>query len=268
MAIGTIVAKIALQCNTWGLPKVSSKCRWFANPLLDSTKVSAQNQITMRNRAFLFSLLLTFTTVAVSANGESESSPAGPIKAGIVEFEVDATGLEPSLAPLVQNMTLVAYFDPSHYRAEMNTGGMGTTVAIANANNESMTLIDMMGMRLAVRELSVEETEVSVKYPGGTKEIAGYTCKRAVVTTAMGDVNLYVTDQIKAPKVNTQIPLYALEGFPLQMELNNGPMSISFVATKVTATTVDKSKFELVVPDGYDEKTPAELERLFGGLGF
>lgn len=68
--------------------------------------------------------------------------------------------------------------------------GMGKTIKIKNGEDKSVTtLIDMMGQKIAVKASAEEvqkdlenEMKASVEVMNETKDILGYTCKKAVIT--------------------------------------------------------------------------------------
>ena len=124
----------------------------------------------------------------------------------------------------------------------------------------------------AIKE-PVDKTTKDAKAPkvellDETKEIAGYTCKKAIVTDEEGNKYTYwYTDKIK---VSSEGQKYfdgnGIPGFPMLMEIAQNGMDI-----KLTATTFEKlpkkhQLFDMSIPEGYKVMTQEEMEKMMGGM--
>lgn len=186
---------------------------------------------------------------------------------GVIEYSVDADNLDPQLAPFLQDMTLRFEFSGDMVRAETNMGAMGTTTVIS-ANGKTITLMNMMGNKMAMDESPEDpDVDVVVEYTDAYKEILGYKCRKAVVTVAGTSMNYWVTKDIQLPKIESNVLIDELEGHPLQMELSMGQMTVIMEATSVEGKKISKDRFSTTIPEGYQLMTPEELQQLMGGMG-
>jgi GLPGLI family protein len=156
-------------------------------------------------------------------------------------------------------------------RTEQNTG-MGTTVSISDGDNGTMvTLMDMMGSKVAIKmgedELKKQKEVAKISTPkidylDETKDIAGYACKKAEITPDGSDesVVVYYTNEIQSPKVGEKYE--GLKGFPMQYEMKNQGMTMIMTVTEVNKEKISKSEF--TVPDEYEEMTMEEFQNNMG----
>ena len=156
--------------------------------------------------------------------------------------------------------------------------GMGKTVKIKNGEDNSViTLIDMMGQKIAIKMSSEEvqqdlekEKNVSVEIKNETKEILGYTCKKAVITMtddAGGEdiIIVYFTNELGDNVNYWDTPEFRnIDGIMLEFEMPTPQFTMTFTATSIDKKNVPKSDFE--IPDDYEIKTKEEVESIFGGM--
>ena len=144
-------------------------------------------------------------------------------------------------------------------RFEQETG-MSSTIVISDSDaNTSVVLMDAMGQRFKIT-LTQEDIESSiaqqgnpqVNYVSGTKEIMGYTCKKAEVTMAgMTEPSIfYYTEEIPPIELKGMESLN-LKGMPLEYEMTNQGISMTVTVTKMDRMTLNDSIFE--IPTGYNE---------------
>jgi GLPGLI family protein len=162
-------------------------------------------------------------------------------------------------------------------RTEMNMG-MGTTVVIFDSEARSgVTLMDFMGQKFAMK-MSTEELEKEMKETpqatvvntSETKEIAGYTCKKAIVTMkekgseTETELVVFYTDELASAKMNELNPLYKdIPGTMLEYSMNEKGMNMFLTAISVEKEKIADSEFE--TPEGYKVVTQDELQGMFGG---
>ena len=154
-------------------------------------------------------------------------------------------------------------------RVEQSVMG-GTQVVIANNKTKNSTiLMDMMGQKISmevtkedVEKAEAEAGEPKIEYVSGTKEIAGYKCKKALVTSPDTDDEfvIYYTEKIPATSSNQY---KSLKGFPLSYEVANSGMKMTITAKDVKKEKVSSSLFE--IPDGYTKMSQEDLKGMFGG---
>jgi GLPGLI family protein len=185
---------------------------------------------------------------------------------GTVVFSIDVNGdaLPPEAKAMFAGSEMTVFLKDNLSRTDMKMGPQATTT-ITDAKTKSMyTLMDMMGQKYKiVMKPDEKKAQPVVKELPETKEIAGYTCKKAEVTVegVTDPVTVYYTEAIANSGYNSQIK--GIKGYPLQFEMNQGGMKMSFLAKSVTKEKLDIAKF---TPDtkGYKETTREELMKSMG----
>ncbi|MCX6258403.1 MAG: hypothetical protein NTW49_10980 [Bacteroidia bacterium] len=133
--------------------------------------------------------------------------------------------------------------------------------------------VESAGMKKYIK-MSKEDVEkgftslptYDVKEVNETKEIAGYTCKKAEITDEEGNVNIiYYSADINVANSNWDNPIMKnIKGFPLEYsQPAGGNTTIKYVAKDVKKKKVKDSEF--AVPDGYTEMTKEEAAQMMGG---
>jgi hypothetical protein len=163
----------------------------------------------------------------------------------------------------------------SKARTEMNVGG-GTTVEILDyVAKTKVALINMMGQKFAIKQTREEIEKENADAPKGsinvtneTKNIAGYNCKKAIVTTDEDGVKttfeVWFTEEIGSKDANFDNPLYKdINGVLLEFSLKTPQIAMKFSATSVEKKTVPAKDFE--IPADYTLTTQEELKSKFGG---
>ena len=171
------------------------------------------------------------------------------------------------------------YFKEKITRSEMKMGSMMNMTTITNESTKDVLML-MSGMvgqnaiQTTLTELdeqkTTDENPFTVSLVDETKVIEGFTCNKAILTSEEGLESVFwYTEEIDISKkgqsyLNDQVP-----GFPMQFELNNGPMKMSMTVTKVEKS-IDKKKaatlFDMSIPEGYKEMTMEELQSM-GSMG-
>ena len=152
---------------------------------------------------------------------------------------------------------------------------MGKTVSISDGDAKTtIVLMDMMGQKIAVQSTPEEvQSELdkgpktSVNVTGETKDILGYTCKKAIITFEGEDteVIVYYTDELGTKALNFDNPQFKdIDGLMLEYEIPEEEFSMQFTAVTIEKTNVDDSAF--TIPEGYQIKTIEEMKGMFGGM--
>ncbi len=171
------------------------------------------------------------------------------------------------------------YFKGQMSRAEIKMQ-MGNTVAITDGKEGvTTTLMDMMGNKMAIK-FTKEDIEKEKKKNGNekpdvkitdeTKTIAGYLCKKAVITTKNSNdktttMNIWFTKDIAAPNsMRSGASNYeGLDGFMMEFETKMNSLTMKMTCRSAEQTTVENSMF--VIPEGYKTMTMDEMKNSFGG---
>ena len=163
----------------------------------------------------------------------------------------------------------------SKARTEMNVGG-GTTVEIVDYMSKSkIALINMMGQKYAIKQTTAEiekenegQAVGTVNITNETKNIAGYNCKKAIVTTDDDGVKttfeVWFTEEMGGKEANFDNPMYKnIPGVMLEFLLKTPQVNMKLSATSIEKKSVAAKDFE--IPSDYTLTTQDELRTKFGG---
>lgn len=192
---------------------------------------------------------------------------------GVVVYNItyDMEDMDPQMASFLPKTMKLTVKSPMS-RSEVIMG-MGSTISIFNSETRTgLTLMDMMGQKIAIKvtEDDVKEEmdkggEVEVIETDETKEILGYTCKKSIIKgEGLGDgLIVYFTDELSTGLENSDNPFFKdIKGLMLEFSMNQNEMNMHFTAVNVDKKKVDDSEFD--VPEGYEELTKEEMQSRFG----
>jgi GLPGLI family protein len=139
-------------------------------------------------------------------------------------------------------------------------------------------LLDFGGKKVAIRQTAAEiqalrnkqGQTVSVKEMKETKTIAGYLCKKVILTKKMMDgkevpSTVYYTDALDISKFKSFNSFPEIKGVPLEFSMKNGDKEFKVIARTIIKETIPPAEFS-VSPD-YKETSAGELSKIFGGKG-
>lgn len=217
-------------------------------------------------KLFKISICILLTLPMVSAMAQSFE--------GVITYEISYDNLPKEMAEYESMLPKesISTIKGHMYKMEQpSTMGMKQVTIMDNEAESGILLMEMMGKKSAIvldkesrEKFEKDQPEPEITYVDETKEIAGYTCKKALVqmpeSQGSGSLEVYYTDKILDLDMNQ---VKGLKGFPLQYTANTG----QFLMT-MTAQSVDKKKIseeEFVVPEGYEHITMEEFQKTFGG---
>ncbi len=193
-----------------------------------------------------------------------------------IKVSSDEEGMEMAVM-MLNGSTFDLYFADKKARSEMDMGSMMKLTTIVDDNSGEVLMLtgSIMGNRASrttTEELGTEgeeaEPNVDIKLTKKTKEIAGYKCKKAIITDVDGnEMEFWYTEEIKASQADMNTAVAKLPGQALEYSINQGGMMMSFTATKVeTSLSAEdkKSKFDMTIPEGYEEVTWEEFNSTGG----
>lgn len=168
----------------------------------------------------------------------------------------------------------VFYFKDNQIRMEMKMMGMSTVVISNSKDKSATTLMDLMGSKFAIKmtadDIEKEKEKMNgnikmdVRITNETKNIAGYTCKKAIASSRDGgDITIYFTNDIIAKNQGFSDQYKGVDGFPMEYQMAQNGMNMKFTAKSVTKEKVDAAKF--IIPKDYKLTTKEELAKMFGG---
>jgi GLPGLI family protein len=221
--------------------------------------------------------LVIYSTALVMMAAAMVAQAQDKLKEGKATFEIsypDAEEMNDQMLAMMPKES-VTYFKGSKRRAEVQTSFSNMVMIEDPDKKESYMCIDAMGKKTAVKstEADMEKTkaemgEYDVKLSDETKKIAGYTCKKAVVTMKKDDNTFDVWYTPDLPYDNASRHGWkGVEGFPLEFTLEQKAMGGN-VKTKLICTSVKKAEVSddmFKVPEGYTVMTREEAKKQWGG---
>ncbi len=214
-------------------------------------------------------LPIMFFFIYVSASAKEFS--------GVITYKINYEGemLNDQMKSMMpKTMTLTVKGNKA--KVEMITG-MGKTINITNGDEHTTTtMMDMMGKKYAFRSTTEEinkdmegSDNINVEYTNDTKDILGYTCKKAIIHMKgedEGDMTVYYTSELGGKELNFDNPQFKdIDGLMLEYEIANpkAGFTMHFIATNVEKKKVSDKEF--AIPDDYEVKTRDEIKTMFGG---
>ena len=195
---------------------------------------------------------------------------------GVITYKItypDNKFTESQLAMFPKVMTITVKGDNA--RSEFQTP-MVVQIEITNYTNKTKVgLINMMGQKYAIQQSAEEiQKEISnspqgqVKVTGETKTIAGYSCKKAVVTVdddgTKTTYEVWFNNEFGAFNSNFDNPMYKdINGVLLEFTMVTPQFSMVFSAISVEKKNVSSKEFE--IPAEYTITTKEELQSKMGG---
>jgi hypothetical protein len=218
----------------------------------------------------LFSTLAVVALSALSLNAQ--------IKEGTITYAMTVEGLPPEQAAMMGDMEVKMTFKENKSLMELSTVMMSQ---LASINEKGMTLvIEAYGNKMAVvqtkEEMDKEEAKLKdkspdpkIEYTSETKTIAGYECKKAVVTMLVGKdkkeekIDVWYSDKFnyldKDGKTKGEIK--GLKGVPFEYFSYRTGFKSKLIAKEVSTEPVSDDKFVLST-EGCKMMTMDELKSM------
>jgi hypothetical protein len=218
-------------------------------------------------KSSLTSILLFLVSIALMAGKPFE---------GVITYKIsypDSKFSEAQLNLFPKVMTISV--KGSKARTEMNTGA-GTQIGIVDyVAKTKVALINMMGQKYAYKQTAQDIEKENAEQPKGTvnvtnetKNIVGYICKKAIVTSDEDGVKstyeVWFTEELGNKDANFTNPLYKdINGVMMEFIIKNPQFSMKLSVTSVEKKAVAAKDFE--IPADYTLTTKEELKSKFGG---
>jgi GLPGLI family protein len=216
--------------------------------------------------------LMTFVLVVMGSAAITAAKPfEGVINYKITYPDSKYTEAQMNMFPKVMTVSVKG----SMARTEMNVGG-GTTVEIVDyVAKTKIALINMMGQKYAIKQTSAEIEKENADQPKGavtitneTKNIAGYTCKKAIVTInddgVKSTLEVWFTEELGGKDVNFDNPMYKdINGVLLEFSIKTPQITMRLSASSIEKKSIAQKDFE--IPADFTITTQEELKSKFGG---
>lgn len=198
------------------------------------------------------------------------------VKEGTVIYNMEFQGLPAEAASMMGTMETKVYFKKDKSLSEV-TSSMGTIKTLMDSKGMLMTM-DQMGQKVFMKsspaDLEKQTKDLAtpkIEYVNETKTIAGYECKKAIITTHVKDedvkTEVWYTDKIVSSamgKSKDAAMFKGLKGFPLEYVVSQGQIKIKMTAKEVTTAPVPDSMFALST-EGFTEMNMDDLKKAQGG---
>ncbi len=203
-------------------------------------------------------LFLSFNSLA--------QGPSGYIKYNMSYTESSMTKEELEMMPEETEM----WFKGDLVKLRMPMG-MGMQSDVLILKDKVVLLMDLMGNKLAMESTKTEvekQNSASKKavvklVDGETKKVAGYDCKKAILSTpGEKDMIVWYSDKIKS-NGSWYFQMSEIKGFPLEFSMKTGEMSVRMAAKEVRMENVDDAEF--TVSSDYKVMSQADMMKMMGG---
>lgn len=200
---------------------------------------------------------------------------------GLIKFEIEVSASNPQMemaVGMMQGSTMNLYFAGEDVHSEMNLGSMMTMSTIVLGKSEEVMILmsGMMGKKAiqtsleAIKEKAPKDSDAdfSVELIDETKQIQGYTCKKAVLTNENGDEMFsWYTTEIKVNTIGQSYHNEKIPGFPLEYNTSANGLVMTLSAVAIEEGINKKKKKELFstkIPEGYTKMSAEDLEKMGG----
>jgi len=201
---------------------------------------------------------------------------------GFILYDMKIEGLPPEQAAMIGDMENKVTFKNGKVLTEM-TSMMFTNQTVIDENGMVM-LMEQMGNKMAIKQTKDEmekeaakqkdkQADPKIEYINETKSIAGYECKKAIISIVGKDkkeekMEVWYSEKFANPnkegKGKGQGFMKGLKGMPFEYAGGQGGMKFKMIAKEVSVDPISDSKFNLST-DGYKLMTMDELKALQGG---
>lgn len=219
--------------------------------------------------------ILSFMMIAAIIMGFASTAISKDFS-GVITYKISYPGMEidASMAAMMPKMATLSIKE-NMSKFEISMGQMGKQVQIIDGEAKTVTTVmDMMGQKFyyvqTEDEIQAEEgaENVTVDIKDETKEIAGYECTKAVVTVMESGeemmFTIFFSEEIGSSSLNIDNPYFKdIPGAMLEFEIDTGAGTMKMEALSVDKKKLSDSDFE--VPEGFEEKSSAEIKQMFGG---
>lgn len=219
----------------------------------------------------LFAAIAVFVMTSVSAQ----------IKEGYIKYECEVSASDPQMemaVAMMEGSTMETCFTETMTRTKMTMGAFitNTTIVDIEKNEMLMLMSGMMGeMAIPISSDEIDEMEAEgddedteVELINETKKIAGYKCKKAIVTTGDEEVEMWYTEELDVNRKGSKVGHNGVPGYPLAFSSSNSGLVMEFTAVEVVGSLTDdqKESMTLEIPEGYEVKSMDDLKKMGGGM--
>ncbi|NWJ51564.1 MAG: hypothetical protein HXX14_11930 [Bacteroidetes bacterium] len=227
----------------------------------------------MKKLMSTFTVLLTAMVISLPVAKAQKAAFTGT-----VTYDVTVEGDIPEQAKAMMPTEMKSKFSNDKQSMVMNFGMMEQKTVYDVTKQEANVLMNVMGQKLLIKNnaTQIEEARkkegesLGVKVTTETATIAGFTCKKAIVSKKGKDgttinIDVFYTDDLDVSRFKFSNTFPEITGLPLEFTMKNGPMSFKLKARSVKKETIPATEF--TIPTDYKQVTMEELQGMFGGGG-
>ncbi len=202
---------------------------------------------------------------------------------GTVIYQMSVEGLPPEQASMMGDMDMKIIWKGNRAYIEQNS--MMYSMKTVSDEKSTLMLMDMMGKKSYMRVNAEKQKdkqndlpEYKVEYTNDTKKIAGYDCKKAIVTFKIKEEkdvvvevwyseqipNVYNSNQNYSNRRQGNTFLAKVKGLPLEYTIPQGQMLVKVTTTEINFNPVSDDVFNLST-DGYTEMKSEDMKKMGGG---
>ncbi len=228
------------------------------------------------------SLLAIMVMFVLSIQAQTDLSK-GHIKQEITDVASDDDQVAMQLEMMKGSTTNYHFNDAKNLMSMSMMGGMVEVKTLYTVEGEKIDLyFNAMGQKMLVQSNKAEmEAEAGDQAEAlknmqvtldkeDKKEILGYSCYKATIAMPDGEKGMsmtaYISEDVKAdPRLIQNLQYVELPGFPLELTVNMGPMTMTTTTVEIS-DKLDDSVFN-ISDEGYKKMTFKEFMDAMGGMG-
>jgi hypothetical protein len=234
-----------------------------------TNKKIAASQATMKNSRSIIPVMSAFwllTALSVPAQRKVSELTL------VYDYSVSTAANAAKQPDSGQIAVHTVYVKGNKSRSEMTNSLFSSTTIYDAITGTAVILREVSGQKLLIRLTPENWQDRERLYEGmvfndttETKEIAGYSCIKAVAQTKSGAIiTVFYTRDI-IPENREYDPYFKnLGGLPLEYELANGGLKIKYKVSRINFNPVPASKFD-IPKSGYREMSYEESKKLISG---
>jgi GLPGLI family protein len=226
----------------------------------------------MKKISGFISLVVILGGFTIFTSCHNDSSSASNFE-GVISYQIKAgAGVPAEISSMFQTMEMKTFVKGSLTRSEEAiAGNKNVVIADSKKPDDPIMLISMMGHNYAVKRNDslkkiAESNAPKIEYidsSSATKQIAGYTCKKAKISISMPNNGGSMTSDLyyapDLPYADPQGQFKGLKGMPMEYSINMSGLNITISAKLVEKKPLADSLF--TVPSGYKEMDINQMQK-------
>jgi len=187
--------------------------------------------------------------------------PVDGLEEGKIIYDVTfETGEMNAMMKAMLPSEVITYFNDNKTCTVISMGMnmMETRLISDGINYKYTTLVSAMGRKVAmvmdkkqVETNYLDRVELQVRHTSEKKEIAGVSCKQAIITDSTNHTYpVYYTEEIAIKQPNWSSPFRDIDGLLMEYSISLGGIVMNLKAREIVKMVTEKSYFD--IPEGYE----------------